>query len=333
MARVTIDDISRETGLSRGTISRALNDRPDISAQTKRRVMEVCRKLNYVPSHAARVLSTGRNFAVAVLVDDLHCVLAAGFLRGVIARAEREHYAVHVSELGRESGVQERRLRSLSTERIDALLLEPSLGPGAAKLVATSIGTRRLVSCWPLEGLTCDQFSPDFREAGRLAARVVLRGGNRNVAYVHTPGCPHAELRREGFVEVCRERGLDPRGFTFELRTGREGRTTAFELLRPVLQKARAVACADDSAALLVVGCCYSVGRVPGRDVAVLGQGNEPVAARFAPALSSIDFGGEEIGRRAMELTARRLDESRQDPPQTVLVAPTLVERETTRNL
>ena len=54
MRKVTIEDISRDTGLSRGTVSRALNDRPDISTRTKQRVLETCRKLNYVPSFAAR---------------------------------------------------------------------------------------------------------------------------------------------------------------------------------------------------------------------------------------------------------------------------------------
>ncbi len=333
MARVTIEDISRETGLSRGTISRALNDRADISAETKRRVLEVCRKLNYIPSHAARSLATGRNYAVAVFVDDLYSVPGAGFLRGVIAQAEKEHYAVHVSELGCEAGVRERRLRALSAGRIDAVLLEPALDADAARVVAETIGTRRLVTCWPVEGLACDVFSPDFREAGRLAARVVLRGGSREVIYVHTPGNMHAELRREGFCEVCREHGLDPAELTIEMTPAGEGRAAASELLQAALRKARAIACADDLTALYVLGCCLSTGRVPGRDVAVLGQGNEPISARFSPALSTIDFGAEEIGRRAMELAIQRLNETRQDPPQTVLVAPALVERETTRNL
>lgn len=333
MARVTIEDISRETGLSRGTISRALNDRADISPQTKQRVLEVCRKLNYIPSHAARSLATGRNDAVAVLVGDLHGVLAAGFLRGVIAQAEKDHYAVHVSELGGEAGVQERRLRDLSAGRIDAVLLEPALTTDAAPLVAEVIGARRLVSCWPVESVACDVFSPDFREAGRLAARVVLQHGNHEVLYVHTPGCVHADLGREGFHEVCREHGLDPWKLTVEMHPAGKGRATAFELLQTALRKVRAVACADDSTALQVLGCCYGVGRVPGRDVAVLGQGNEPISARFSPTLSTIDFSAEEIGRRAMELAIQRINETRQDPPQTVLVAPRLVERETTRNL
>ncbi len=76
MARITIEDISRQTGLSRGTVSRALNDRPDISRQTKQRVLEACRKLNYLPSHAARSLATGRSFAVAVLVDTFAPVMS-----------------------------------------------------------------------------------------------------------------------------------------------------------------------------------------------------------------------------------------------------------------
>jgi DNA-binding LacI/PurR family transcriptional regulator len=100
MHKVTIEDISRDTGLSRGTVSRALNDRPDISPKTKQIVLESCRKLNYVPSHAARSLATGRNYAVAALVDNLESPFSAGFLRGAIDHARQAHYVVHVVELG-----------------------------------------------------------------------------------------------------------------------------------------------------------------------------------------------------------------------------------------
>ena len=71
MPKVTIDDISRETGLSRGTISRALNDRSDISDATKQRVMAACAKLHYTPSFAARSLATGRNLALAAVMGPL----------------------------------------------------------------------------------------------------------------------------------------------------------------------------------------------------------------------------------------------------------------------
>ncbi|RMF85876.1 MAG: LacI family transcriptional regulator, partial [Planctomycetota bacterium] len=90
MGKVTIEDISRETGLSRGTVSRALNDRPDISAKTKRRVLEACRKLNYVPSYAARSLATGRRYAIAVIINSLTDPYDAEFARGVIAQGEAE---------------------------------------------------------------------------------------------------------------------------------------------------------------------------------------------------------------------------------------------------
>ncbi len=62
--------------------------------------------------------------------------------------------------------------------------------------------------------------------------------------------------------------------------------------------------------------------------MAILGQGNELVGARIWPSLSTVDFSGEEIGRRAAETLFQRLGETRADAPQIVKVAPQLVRRE-----
>ena len=331
MSKVTIEDISRHTGLSRGTVSRALNERPDISEATKRRVLEACSQLKYVPSHAARSLATGRRYAVAVVVHDLRSVFAQCFLRGVIARARAERYAVHVSELGGEPDQALEHLRTLVNERVDSVLLASRPHGELARAVVDIIGDRPLVATGPVDGATCDVLAPDFVEAGRLAARHIVRGNAPNVLFVHEGTCETIAQRRAGFEEVCRGVGLDPAQVIVELSPRGAGDGDRFGPVRARLGEVNAIAAGDDFLALELMLVCCRAGRTPGQDIGIIGQGNEPAGANISPTLSTIDFCGEEIGRRAMELSLQRVTKARQDAAQQALISPVLVPRESTR--
>ena len=333
MHKVTIEDISRHTGLSRGTVSRALNDRPDISQQTKERVLEACRELHYSPSHAARSLATGRRYAVAILVDDLQSVFASAFARGVIARAQAEHYAVHVSELGAEPERAIEHLRALVSERVDSLLLATPLRPDLAQRVAEFMSERPLVAVAPLPGFACDVLGPDYAEAGRLAARHLLRGSAPDVLYVHQDSSAAGQLRRTGFEEVCQAAGLNPAQISIEVPPPRADQADRLAAVRARLGNVRALAASDDFLALELMLLCSSAGRSPGNDLAILGQGNESVGTRISPTLTTIDYCGTEIGQRALDIALQRVMNTRQDAPQQVSVAPLLIARETTRLL
>lgn len=326
MRKVTIEDISRDTGLSRGTVSRALNDRPDISTRTKQRVLESCRKLDYHPSHAARSLATGRNYAVAVLADDLRSAFTASFLRGVIDRAQQSLYAVHVIEVGPNPPLEQ--LAAFSPERIDAALNAVPLDATRASKLRQSMENRVLASCWALESVGCDVLTPDQAEAGRLIARFLIRKGQRELLYAHRPTCNGAAERLSGFHEICRESGIDPETATVTITD-----ENALDALAPRLERAKALVATDDFLAITLMILCSRLGRRPGVDLAVIGQGNETTAGEIHPGLTSIDFDGEGIGRRAMETVLQRLGQERSDAPQQMRAAPLLVQRASTRHL
>ena len=329
MAHVTIEDISRHTGLSRGTVSRALNDRPDISQRTKQRVLEACRKLHYVPNHAARSLATGRHFTAAALVDDLHAGFGTAFLRGVTHRAQSAGYNIHVVELrAAERGADP--LRGFSAERIDGLVIGRRLDKRQARAICRVVGERPTVSCWPIEGLDCDVLSPDPVESGRLSARFLLRERRREILYLELRDSEAADERLRGFREICREHGVEPQVLTLEGPLSASSGAALEERLAHIAPGA-AIAAADDFLAAGAMYFALRAGRVPGRDIAVLGQGNEPFTARIFPSLSSVDLGGAEIGRRAAGIILDRLCDKRMDAPSRATIPPRVIERDSTR--
>ena len=235
MTKVTIEDISRHTGLSRGTVSRALNDRPDISELTKQKVLQACRELKYVPSHAARSLATGRRYAVAVVVDSLDCALGCAVLRGVISRARAERYVVHVSELGSEPEEALGHLMGIINERVDGVLLAGPLPRDVVNRISAAAGERVLVGCTAMPVATCDTLAPDHAEAGRLAARHVFSSVQNDpnaVLYVYDEDDDAEAARRGGFHEACRMIGGNPESLTVRVPAAENGASHRLDDLR-----------------------------------------------------------------------------------------------------
>lgn len=326
MTKVTIEDISRQTGLSRGTVSRALNDRPDISEQTKQRVLEACRTLNYVPSYAARSLATGRTFAVTVLIPEIKSSFVNAFLEGVLNRAASAQYLVSIIELDHDPSVARERLRMLSGERIDGLVVASELDGEVAQRIVETLGNRPIASTYPIPDVPCDVLGPDLPEAGRLMAQHLYDVTGPAMAILYDREIIGAEQIVSGF----RERAVQL-GAAAECAHRVTPSTNLTDVLRNQLASVRGVAATDESLAAGLLLAAASAGRAAGRELALVSFGGGASVRWLQPSLSYVDSVGEEIGSRAMETLLQRLAKARHDAPENTAVAPRLVPRDSSR--
>lgn len=325
MRKVTIEDISRETGLSRGTVSRALNDRPDISTKTKLLVLDACKKLNYSPSSAARSLATGRNYAVAALCRSISSHETAECIRGCARAAHAGRYALTLIELPDGPDAAEERIRSLSAERIDGVVAIASLAPDEYRLLAETVGARSLVSLNASPGLSSDVFRVDNREAGALAARRLMRRGVRSCIYAARRSDSSAQDRLVGFRDAWSAAGNDGSGVqSVEVEFGED-----LAKHESSLQTIDAVAASDDRLAVAALALLAKSGRQAGRDVQLIGCGDEPIAADAVIPLTTVNLNVGEAAVRATSTLLQRIAGERQDAAQMVAIAPTIVDRST----
>lgn len=325
MRKVTIEDISRETGLSRGTVSRALNDRPDISSETKRLVLDACRKLNYIPSSAARSLATGRNLALAIVASDLRAAATISFVRGVLAATERARYAAVLIELPAEPEAREMRIRSLSAERIDGVVLLATLDAATMQTLRDTLHDRTLVSGAPVNGQPCDSFVVDDVEAGRLAARRLVAAGARSAVYLARANDDAAARRCDGFKSAWSADG-DRLGAIGVVLVDGPADVARHEA---ALRSTDAVATSDDPIAFAAHSVLSRLSRRPGSEVQLIGCGNECGGTALLPALTTIDLNAAEAGQRAATTLLQRVARERLDGPQSIAVAPMVVDRGT----
>src|SRR5262247_3387163 len=122
---VTLADIARELGVSKMTVSRAINNHPEISPETRERVLEAARRMNYRPNQFARALTTNRSYLLGVVVPDLMHSYFAEVCRGVEALAKPLGYQNLICSNDEDAANEQAEIEAL-LPRTDGLILASS---------------------------------------------------------------------------------------------------------------------------------------------------------------------------------------------------------------
>ncbi|PYS57914.1 MAG: hypothetical protein DMF76_20870 [Acidobacteria bacterium] len=159
----TLADIARELGVSKMTVSRAINNHPEISPETRARILEAAQRMNYRPNQFARALTTNRSYLLGVVVPDLMHSYFAEICRGVEGLARPLGYQNLICSTDEQSANEQHEVEVL-LPRTDGLIIASSVPPDenvfyrriikdGAKIILID---RRLegVRCPPSEGWT-----------------------------------------------------------------------------------------------------------------------------------------------------------------------------------
>jgi LacI family transcriptional regulator len=316
--RPTIKDVAERAGVSIATVSRALNDKSDVSGPTRERVRKVARSVGYAPDPAARALAGQKTQLVAIVVGDNagHRDLSLIFFGKVLAAISRQ----------------------LSQSGYDPLLLQPSdLGPEHRFEAAILIGVdgddpliRDLAAREvPLVGVDvrCESgrsmyVGSDHADGIRLALAHLHALGHRRIAHLAGAQNTVAGVERlQGFRREVETLGLElpeelVRQGDFSSASGY--RETCALLALP--ERPTAIVAASDLMALAALQAIRDAGLKPGHDIAVVGFDDLEAAALAYPPLTTVRQDRRELGTlaatRAIELIER------QDLPAQTTVLP-----------
>jgi LacI family transcriptional regulator len=326
--RPTIRDVAREAGVSIATVSRALNDKGDVSTETRERVRQAARRLGYAVDPAARSLGAQHTGLVAVVVGDnagprdLSIIFFGKVLAAISRRLGQDGYEPLL--LSARDHVAHRLDAAIviGIDDDDPLIVE--LAQHGVPLVGVDVRCAVPRSAF---------IGSDHAGGVRLALAHLHALGHRRIA--HIAGAPNTSAgaeRLEAFTREARKLALEPRA-----EYVREGdfssasgyRETAALLALP--EPPTAIVAASDLMALAALQAIWESGRQPGRDVAVVGFDDLEAAALAHPPLTTIRQDRQELGALAAE-RAIELAESPDAPPRDVVVPVELVVRASTRS-
>ncbi len=319
-------DVARLAGVSHQTVSRVLNDHPNVSPKTRAGVMAAIRDLGYRPNAAARTLVTGRTNTLGVISFDTTLFGPASMLYG-IERAAHPAYSVAICSL---PGFDRRSLleavdRFIGQAVEGIIVIAPETTAVAAlgglataiPLVAVGCGTNV-----PLPSVTIDNVG-----GAAQATRHLLDLGHETVHHVAGPDSwLDAQQRVEGWRSALQAAGAPEPDLLRGDWSARSGYEAGHRLARR--PDVTAVLCANDPMALGLLRALTEGGRAVPDDVSVVGFDDVAEAAFFLPPLTTVrqDFG--ELGRRAVHLLLDRI--SGAEPGEVLPITPDLVVRAST---
>ncbi|MFT3887985.1 MAG: LacI family DNA-binding transcriptional regulator [Arachnia sp.] len=326
-AQPTLEDVAREAGVSRATVSRVVNGGHLVSPDTVQTVNRVIDELGYKPNRAARALVTNKAQAVAVVVTETDDrVFTDPFFPQAYHGALHAFRAMEVQVLlamaqpGESAGQMTRYLHS---GHVDGAIVVSHHGPELARQLVSSRQPVVFVGDPEVPGLP--YVDVDQRAAAIVATRHLIERGARRIATITGPQDMRAGVQRlRGFEEAMREAGLRPAGVAHGNFTVDSGEAGARELLAraPELD---ALFVASDLMALGAVRTLQAAGRRVPDDVAVVGFDDSSAALQTTPQLTTMTNPPSELTRLAGEMLKQLLDGA--EPASPVILQSRLIVR------
>jgi LacI family transcriptional regulator len=329
---VTIADVAALAGVGRGTVSRVLNDRPNVDPETRARVLAAIKTLDFVPSQTARRLSLRRTQTVAVILPFLTRPSAVERLRGIelaLAAAEYDLIVFNVETVERRQAVFQELPRP---ERVDGVIIV-SLSPHESEV--------ERIERSGLPTVLVDAHHRAFARVvaddvlgGRLVAQHLIGLGHRRIGFVgDIPRTPMAftssRLRFAGMRKAVIEAGLQLPGNLVGI--GDHTRHQASQLATRMLMARlppTGIVCASDTQAAGVLEAASQLGlSVPG-DLSVTGYDDLELADHLG--LTTIHQPLFDSGIRAVQRLLRMLDGGAPEPLREVQDINLVVRRTTT---
>jgi DNA-binding LacI/PurR family transcriptional regulator len=303
----TIHDIARIAGVSAQTVSRVLNDRPDVAPATRKRVQEIIEEVGFVPAAAAQALPGATRALIGILTDPSFARghFYPGVVEGAAAEAATRGLAVFIVPVDERGDTAVTAINLLIGHRVAGVIVAramrhytPLFEAALARLTMPTVSTGyyrdptgRVVPA-----------DMDNRGAGRILARHLISLGHRKIALLrgsaeHGGGVERAAGHYEALAEAGIEHdpSLQASG-PWDMPAGLRG-------MREILSREvefTAVACHHDEAAIGAMRALVHAGHKVPEDVAVVGMEDTPVAAYLAPALTTVRAPAQEIGIAAV---------------------------------
>ncbi|MBD9529093.1 LacI family DNA-binding transcriptional regulator [Paracoccus sp. PAR01] len=306
--KITLQDVARVAGVSRATVSLVVRKSPLVADATRVRVEKVMAELDYVRDLGAARLRDKSSRTIGVVVPNLVNSFFTEFLSGVEQVMGEGERVVLLANSQDDPARQDAILHRFRGHGVDGVILCPTQD--------TDPGLLGRLRQWDLpvvqslrevgDGVT-DFAGGDYIDGVTLAMRHLVSFGHRRIAFLSVSAQTSArEQRLRGWAQSLIETGAENSGIVETALTWEAAAQSAARVLE-LPDRPTAVLCFNDVLAAGFMAGLRQVGKVPGRDIAVVGLDDLPMAELLYPTLTSVAMMPERIGQMAARLLVRRM--------------------------
>jgi len=311
----TIQDIADNAGVSIGTVSRVLNAKPDVSPQTRARILKVMETLNYRPSGLARGLALQRRRVIGFLAADIMNPNFPELARSVVDRARQHGYSVMFFDTRQNLDMEREAAHILENEHV-AGVVAPILAEALdelARLHEQGVPVVRIYrDTFPLN---TPLVALDNVRAGEIATNHLLDLGHRKIAFVGRDCMSLSDTERlEGYRCALAARGvpLEP-AYVVSGAPTREGGALAMTALLELAEPPTAVFASKDVLAIGTYDAVIESGRSIPEDMSVIGHDDIEAGSLVRPRLTTMTTHRDRLGAAAVEMLVAQIDRNQDD--------------------
>jgi LacI family transcriptional regulator len=330
---ITMKDIAKQAGVSVVTVSRALNDKPDINKTTKQSIIQIAHDLDYAPHDLARSLITRKTMTIGIIIPNNDDPFYAKIVEGISNESRERGYSVILCSSHGKADVELQLFRLLRAKRVDGMLIYPAQEDDRYIDELRNISIPFVFLNRHTDALQSDHVINDNIHGTFSAVSELINRGYRQITYVCAkPMASSGEERIEGCRKAIRQHGLPPECLT--ILTCEETIQSCYNLVKGTVRdrthQMDALFLWDDKLAIGAIKALLEEGKRIPKDVAVVGYDDIEIAEYMYPSLTTVRQPTYQIGQTATRILLDKLESNEELELQQVILKPELIVRDTT---
>ncbi len=337
--RPSINDVARDAGVSKATVSAVLNDKSTVGRATRERVLQVIKQLNYRPGNLG-ARARRRHRCVGLLIKEMDNPYYMEIALGIRAYCRKHDYSVLVASSEGDPEAERTAIEILCEQGADGVVVTPVLDDDTDLSHLFELKRRNVpfVLLEEIRGVKASLVDVENVEASKCAVEYLMAQGHTRIVHFAGPRYSmHSEQRIDGVRRAFSrssimfpEEAIIPAGAHLE-----DGYRAGLEYFGGLSPEARptGVTCYND---LVALGLCRALAElgldVPG-DVSVIGFDDLAILPYMGVPLTSVHVPKVEMGERATEMLIRQIEARKAVPPERISFDGELVVRGSTRPL
>jgi len=327
---ITIKDIALELGLSKSTVSKALNDSYEISERTKKLVKQHAAERNFEPNILAQSLKQGYTKSIGIVVSTIDNNFFSQVIDGIESVSEEKGYNISITQTHESYETEVRKVKHFSFRAIDGLLISLSSETNNLQHLKTLkekglpiVFFDRVTNEINTHKVVADNFKGAYEGTQHL-----IQSGYKRIAHITSAtGLSITKERLDGYLQALKDHALQPNEsyIKYCLHGGKDIKETAATVQELLSADIRpdAILTASDRITTQTLTLLRQAGiRIP-EDIAMIGFTNSKLADVLNPPFSTIVQPGFEIGKTAIELLISLIESKKPVTKHQTTILPT----------
>lgn len=341
MKKITIVDVAKKAGVSKGTVSAVINGKNSVKPATRDAILNIMKELNFRPKGVARNLkNTSQDKSIGIIIKDLNYPFYTSIASGVKEYANSKGYSVIITSSENDHEYEKRFSHLFSTKDIKGTIIAPIV-EGTAEiehLFKLKMINYPFVLLEDVKGIQANVVAIDNLKAIKKAVKYLIDSGHTKIVhFAGPPNSSHTQERIEGFRHAFSERTLVFKKDMI-VSIGSDYNESFDKTQEYFRNKKRedyptAIVCFNDMQALAVMRALKELNISVPNDISIIGNDDIYYAQIYPVPLTTIRAPQHEIGIKAAEILIRNIEASSQLPIEKIVLDTEFVIRESSKVL